>query len=183
MASKEWVKTCPMWGFGSTFIECDAESKFGHVTRCVNSTSLMNPFKEGGIVILTKKGVEMRRAEERVFQESSGSDAMSRKGFWAVEVMKGHQPYWVLGTHTQAWSGPDKLAVRTAQFKQMRAFVDKEVPDGGRVCFAGDMNTSMADEDTQMMQALGGPDAAATPGEIVPRGFWMELDEDLVHST
>merc|ERR1712137_347647 len=87
--------------------------------------------------------------------------------------------YWVLGTHTQAWEGSEKAAVRFDQFRQMRGFVDAYVPDESRVCFAGDMNTSMENEAVEMLRALGPPGAPATAGHLVLRGFWIELDEDL----
>merc|ERR1712176_440134 len=40
-------------------------------------------------------------------------------------------------------------------------------------------NTTMADEDTNMLKALGSRDAPAIVGDLVPNGFWMELDEEL----
>lgn len=181
LACKKWSKNRPL-GQEQTFLPCDPDSMFQAATRVVNATYLMNPIKEGGVVILTRRGIEMRSAHERVFAAASGSDGLSKKGFWAVEAVKGSQTYWVLGTHTQAHQGADKALVRVAQFRQMRAFVDEVVPDGGRVCFAGDMNTSMQDEDVEMLKAFGTAGAPATVGDLIPRGFWIPMEEDLVVS-
>lgn len=179
IACKAWSKNRPIGGHARTFMDCDPESKFGAVTQVVNATYVMNPIKEGGVVILSKRGLEMLRAEERVFAAKSGSDALSFKGFWAVQLMKQGQPYWVLGTHAQAWQGADKAVVRNEQFKEMRAFVEQNVGDGGRVCFAGDMNTSMEGEDTEMCRSFGYAGAPGVVGERISRGFWLKLDDDL----
>jgi len=179
LACKGWSKNRPLGGNARNFMECDPESKFGFITQVVNSTGYLNPIKEGGVVILVRRGLELVRAEERAFTAKAGSDALSQKGFWAVKVLKQDQPYWVLGAHLQAWPGSVNRKVRVEQCQEMRAFVNQNVEAGGRVCFAGDMNTSEAGEDLAMLKALGGPGAPATTGEHSARGFWMKLDESL----
>lgn len=191
IACKRWSKNAStsIWG-DRRIMQCDPGSNFQAVTAVVNATSLANPVKEGGVVVLVKRGLQMLTAEERVFGDALASDRMSLKGFWAVKVQKGSQAYWVLATHMQAWPGAQATQVRLSQFRQMRAFVDEAVEDGSRVCFAGDMNitthpnehTGPGSEQPAMWQALGAPGAPAMAGCLVKRGFWAQLDTDLEFS-
>lgn len=191
IACKQWSKNKSKYVWGDRRImQCDRTSNFQAVTAVVNATSVANPVKEGGVVVLVKRGLQMLSAEERVFRHASGSDWMSRKGFWAVKVQKGSKGYWVLATHTQAWPGVQETQIRLSQFRQMRAFVDEVVEDGSRVCFAGDMNitthpnelTGPGNEQFGMCQALGAPGVPAMAGSLVKRGFWVQLDADLEFS-
>jgi len=146
----------------------------------------MNPLKGGGVVVLVKRGITVIKAIDEVFRDSAGSDALARKGFFAVNFAKGAQPYWVLGTHTQANEGEKMEKIRLAQYAQMMQFVNLNTGAQDRVVFAGDMNTftgdnsggrQFANETAEMLEALN-----AMEGDLVPRGFWLPLDDPLYAS-
>lgn len=105
-----------------------------------------------GIWVLSK--IPLRQLEEIKFAQCHGiADCFARKGALLLEGEHEGQVFQVLGTHLQS-TGPQ--ATRQAQYKDMRAMLDRhrrpEVPQ--IVC--GDMNTSKSrKEDYQdMLQAL-----------------------------
>lgn len=173
------------------FLPCSQSSHFGFATQVANPTSTINPKKSSGVVVLVKKGLVIADAQDEKFTDCDGDDCMAKKGFWLVQVDKGTQKYWVVGTHTNAYEGRGHAAMRLKQFQQIRKTVDKTVPNGARIVYTGDMNiftgpykTSAGDTVTEvetdsMLEALGAPGVPANGGTLVPKGFWMPLDKPL----
>lgn len=162
---------------------------FGFATQQANPRSAFSPLIGGGVVVLVKKGVVITDASDHVFSDCSGTDCLQYRGFWAVQMLKGTQKYWVFATHTQAWEGADKAVVRRKQFRQMRAYADANLEDGARVVFSGDLNIMTGPyvdtdgnivtqiETADMLADFGAPEAPATGGTAMPLGLWLRLDE------
>jgi len=102
--------------------------------------------------------------------------------------VKVDQPYWIVGTHTQAWPQAEDAAIRLSQFKQIKQFVDSQTGVNDRVIYAGDLNTEtggdgipqgkhFTNETDDMLAALD-----AKVGKLEPRGFWLPLDDALFAS-
>lgn len=178
-------------GDRAKFMPCRDSSKFGFATQQVNARGILDPLKGGGVVVLVKRGSEITAASDQEFSECASDDCLASKGFWAVQMLKGTQKYWVFATHAQAYGGNDNVAARRAQFKQMRTYADAHVENGARIVFSGDLNIftgSYVDDDgntvtqieTQdMLAQLGGPGVPATGGTVMPLGFWLRLDEPI----
>lgn len=187
ICSSNWEKNS---GDGhAKFIPCEGSSKFGFATQVVNAAGSLNPKKEGGVVVLVKKGSEITAASDQVFSDCGSDDCMAYKGFWAVQMLKGTQKYWVFATHAQAYDGDSNIAIRRGQFRQMRAYADAHVENGARIVFGGDLNIFTGPyvdsngntitnkiETADMLSQLGGPGAPATAGTVMPLGFWLRLD-------
>mmetsp|Transcript_8693 Transcript_8693/g.16472 ORF Transcript_8693/g.16472 Transcript_8693/m.16472 type:complete len:480 (+) Transcript_8693:53-1492(+) len=183
----------------AAFLACDERSKFAFATRLSNPTEPIIPVKEGGVVVLVKNGNKIVSADDTAFGNGRSDDKMAWKGFWAVQMLKGTQEYWIFGTHTQAFEGPDNVRVRRRQFEMIRAYMNDRaperarvvVPEHARVVVAGDMNIftdpyltkegveMMEPELESMLEALGSPDVPAQTPHLEPRGFWLELDSSL----
>ncbi|MFJ5117360.1 sphingomyelin phosphodiesterase [Kitasatospora sp. NPDC088548] len=99
--------------------------------------------EDGGVTLLSKWPI--LRKEQYVFKDACGSDWWSNKGFvYAVLNVNGVRTH-VIGTHLQSTdsgcSAGQPAAVRAAQLKAMRAFVDgKNIPAAEPVLIAGDLN-------------------------------------------
>merc|ERR1719324_230918 len=113
--------------------KCTGDSPFSAATTVGGYPSRLNPLKSGGVVILTRRGVEMVDARDEVFQDASGMDYFAYKGFMAVWLRKQrvpddprgrHQGYIVVGTHTQAGLGGKEAAIRAKQLQEIRRFID-----------------------------------------------------------
>jgi hypothetical protein len=190
LCSNEWEKNND-WLHGksdSTFIPCARSSHFAFATLAVNPTSHISPQKNGGVVVLAKRGHEITEAYDEEFEDCSGSDCWANKGFWLVHMRKGTQPYWIVGTHTNAYEGPENVAKRTENFKQIRKAVVKRVEASARLVYAGDMNIMTdpyrdengnrirdAVETDGMLQEL----CAQPAGWHALEGFWLLLDTPL----
>ncbi|MED7952618.1 sphingomyelin phosphodiesterase [Streptomyces sp. BE20] len=99
--------------------------------------------EDGGVTLLSKWPV--LRKEQYVFKDACGADWWSNKGFvYAVLDVNGLRTH-VIGTHLQSTdtgcSAGEPAAVRAAQLKTMKAFVDaKNIPAAEPVVLAGDLN-------------------------------------------
>lgn len=99
--------------------------------------------EDGGVTLLSKWPI--LRKEQYVFKDACGSDWWSNKGFvYAVLNVNGLRTH-VIGTHLQSTdtgcSTGQPAAVRAAQLKTMKAFIDgKNIPAAEPVLIAGDLN-------------------------------------------
>ncbi|WP_344331441.1 sphingomyelin phosphodiesterase [Kitasatospora putterlickiae] len=99
--------------------------------------------EDGGVTLLSKWPI--LRKEQYVFKDACGSDWWSNKGFvYAVLNVNGLRTH-VIGTHLQSTdsgcSAGQPAAVRAAQLKAMKAFVDaRNIPAAEPVLLAGDLN-------------------------------------------
>ncbi|MER5350143.1 sphingomyelin phosphodiesterase [Kitasatospora sp. NPDC002551] len=99
--------------------------------------------EDGGVTLLSKWPI--LRKEQYVFKDACGSDRFSNKGFvYAVLNVNGLRTH-VIGTHLQSTdsgcSAGRPAAIRAAQLKAMKAFVDaKNIPAAEPVVLAGDLN-------------------------------------------
>ncbi|MBP0450857.1 sphingomyelin phosphodiesterase [Kitasatospora sp. RG8] len=99
--------------------------------------------EDGGVTLLSKWPI--LRKEQYVFKDACGSDYWSNKGFvYAVLDVNGVRTH-VVGTHLQSTdtgcSAGQPAAVRAAQLKAMKAFIDgKNIPAAEPVLLAGDLN-------------------------------------------
>eukprot|EP00930_Biecheleria_cincta_P008220 TRINITY_DN109619_c0_g1_i1.p1 TRINITY_DN109619_c0_g1~~TRINITY_DN109619_c0_g1_i1.p1 ORF type:complete len:475 (-),score=41.67 TRINITY_DN109619_c0_g1_i1:119-1543(-) len=190
MCSQSWQKNNND-GDNAKFIPCAASSKFAFATLAANPTSAASAQKCSGVVVLVKKGHEIVAAHDTKFKECSGGDCWADKGFWIVQLKKGTQTYWIVGTHTNAYEGTDKVKIRLSQFKHMRSRAEEIAGLGARVVFAGDMNiltdpyvdekgNRVFENETEgMLGALGASGAPASAGTWAPKGFWLPLDSPL----
>ncbi|MET8703850.1 sphingomyelin phosphodiesterase [Kitasatospora sp. NPDC004723] len=99
--------------------------------------------EDGGVTLLSKWPI--LRKEQYVFKDACGSDWWSNKGFvYAVLNVNGLRTH-VIGTHLQSTdtgcSAGRPAAIRAAQLKAMKAFVDaKNIPAAEPILLAGDLN-------------------------------------------
>ncbi|MFC9327523.1 sphingomyelin phosphodiesterase [Kitasatospora sp. NPDC057015] len=99
--------------------------------------------EDGGVTLLSKWPI--LRKEQYVFKDACGADWWSNKGFvYAVLNVNGLRTH-VIGTHLQSTdtgcSAGQPAAVRTAQLRAMRSFIDgKNIPAAEPVLIAGDLN-------------------------------------------
>ncbi|MEV6978995.1 sphingomyelin phosphodiesterase, partial [Kitasatospora sp. NPDC093806] len=99
--------------------------------------------EDGGVTLLSKWPI--LRKEQYIFKDACGADWWSNKGFvYAVLDVNGVRTH-VLGTHLQSTdtgcSAGEPAAVRAAQLKAMKAFVDaKNIPAAEPIVLAGDLN-------------------------------------------
>ncbi|MER7704118.1 sphingomyelin phosphodiesterase [Kitasatospora sp. NPDC097605] len=99
--------------------------------------------EDGGVTLLSKWPI--LRKEQYVFKDACGSDYWSNKGFvYAVLNVNGLRTH-VIGTHLQSTdsgcSAGRPAAVRAAQLKAMKAFVDaRNIPAAEPIVLAGDLN-------------------------------------------
>jgi sphingomyelin phosphodiesterase len=91
-----------------------------------------------GIWVLSK--LKLRQLEEIKFTKCFGfADCFARKGALLLEGEHEGQRFQVLGTHLQS-IGPQ--AIRQAQYRDMRAMLDRHQESGVPQIVCGDMNTS-----------------------------------------
>lgn len=74
------------------------------------------------------------------FRHASGSDRFAKKGMLRVSLEGEREPLHLFATHLQA--GDHAAAVRAAQLREARAFIDYELEgaDDGRSAIMGDLN-------------------------------------------
>lgn len=202
ICSSTWTKDTKVFSdyAHAPYIPCDEpSSRFGYGTRVTIPTA-GNVVKSGGIVVLVRKGIEMEGAtEDERFDDCAGQTCLSARGFWAVRLRKGTQPYLFIGTHAVAYTQYDET--RQKQFQQIRTYIDDHTVEGDRVVIAGDMNVMSKDwvdengktvhptEVPNMLNTLGcqnqngcSKNAPATAGTHVPDGFWLKLNSPMADS-
>lgn len=170
---------------------CSEDSAFQAATPVIGYPTSISPLLSGGVVVLVRNGLQMQDAVDDYFTDAAGLDWFAYKGFWLVTLQKGQQRYVLVATHAQAYEDPLYVEVRRKQLRQMRGRVDEAVADGERVVFAGDMNTfefpyeGAKDFEPEFPEVMlqweppKGEAARLTSGALVPKGFWLEMDEDL----
>ncbi|WP_380281560.1 sphingomyelin phosphodiesterase [Kitasatospora purpeofusca] len=121
--------------------------------------------EDGGVTLLSKWPI--LRKEQYVFQDACGSDWWSNKGFvYAVLNVDGLRTH-VLGTHLQSTdsgcSAGQPAAIRAAQLKAMKAFVDaKNIPAAEPIVLAGDLNIDSHGSEYPALLANAGVAPATT---------------------
>ncbi|GAA2785801.1 sphingomyelin phosphodiesterase [Kitasatospora sp. CM 4170] len=121
--------------------------------------------EDGGVTLLSKWPI--LRKEQYVFKDACGADWWSNKGFvYAVLNVNGVRTH-VVGTHLQSTdtgcSAGEPAAVRAAQLKAMKSFIDgKNIPAAEPVVIAGDLNINSHDTEYPSLLANAGVAPADT---------------------
>lgn len=124
--------------------------------------------EDGGVSVLSKWPIV--RQEQFIYKEGCGGDGFSHKGFVYTELDVNGTHVHVVGTHTQSTdpgcSGGEAPKVRSAQFKELDAFLDgKGVPTEEQVVVAGDFNVdSFSPEYERMLSDAGLVDSDSRTG-------------------
>ena len=83
-------------------------------------------------------------SEQREFSQSSGTDAMARKGITYAKVDKNGSIFHVFATHTQAGQGEDERNIRKAQFTELVNYINEKAKSAtDRVIVLGDLNVDL----------------------------------------
>ncbi|MFJ8435490.1 sphingomyelin phosphodiesterase [Kitasatospora sp. NPDC094019] len=121
--------------------------------------------EDGGVTLLSKWPI--LRKEQYIFKDACGADWWSNKGFvYAVLNVNGVRTH-VIGTHLQSTdsgcSNGQPAAVRAAQLKAMKAFVDaKNIPAAEPIVLAGDLNIDSHGSEYPSLLANAGVAPATT---------------------
>lgn len=122
--------------------------------------------EDGGVAIVSRWPIARR--VQYLYRDACGADRLANKGFVYVKVLRGERPFHVIATHTQAADSacPDGgRAVRESQFREMRAFIDRENIPAHEVLFiGGDLNVIRGSDEYPHMLAqldLREPDSYA----------------------
>jgi sphingomyelin phosphodiesterase len=129
---------------------------------------LPEPVSNGGVVILSKwpfiGSAQYVYGKQKIFggaheARTCGSDALANKGFAYVEIVKKHQRFHVVGTHTQASDAmcANPAKVRRQQFRDIAAFINAaHIHKDQMVFIGGDLNVDRSNrrEFAQMLTAL-----------------------------
>ncbi|WP_371666502.1 sphingomyelin phosphodiesterase [Streptomyces sp. NBC_00289] len=99
--------------------------------------------EDGGVGVMSRWPITKK--VQFIYNESCGNDSLSGKGFAYVRLNVNGTAVNVIGTHLQSdddgCDASEPARVRTAQLREIRAFVDKlKLPASEEVVYAGDMN-------------------------------------------
>ena len=108
---------------------------------------------DGGIVVFSRYPITTQYQEP--FHPAIHADRMSAKGFTHVTINALGVPFHIIGTHTQAWSDEEYVAVRESQVRQIRDYLDTgAVPKDEALVICGDFNIDMYSDPDEMRMLL-----------------------------
>nr|WP_241955230.1 sphingomyelin phosphodiesterase [Staphylococcus chromogenes] len=108
----------------------------------------------GGVGIVSRYPIA--RQEQHIYAQGHGADAMAKKGFVYVKIIKQGQPIHIIGTHLQADNGGSSSAkdaeVRARQMAEIHQFIEeKHIPKNEMVLIGGDLNVQKGSQEYQDM--------------------------------
>jgi len=128
-----------------------------------------------GIMMFSKTPIyEMGTVD---FSRCEGEDCLARKGALLVEGHFNDHPFQLLGTHLEA-GGP--WDIKTSQYQELRALIDKHQQNKVPQILCGDFNTSKyrtPEKYKTMLEMLDVQDGPLTgPDRYTASGYKMDLD-------
>jgi len=114
-----------------------------------------------------------------------------RYGFWAIELTKGSEKYWLFAASAVPHEGKTHQKMRQRNFKQMREYINANVKDGENIVITGGLNIFTGpfedsvgrihwpNELEKTLTNLGADGAPASFGELRSTGFWLPLNYSL----
>jgi len=194
ICEKDWVRSGDISPWSEEIpdsLDCNARSHFKVTTSDLNVVAYFWPAMGGGVVVLLKRGLHLVSASPQRYGHCNGMECFVRYGFWAIQLTKGTEKYWLFATSVVPHETEKYQEIRQKNFMQMREYINANVKDGEKIVIAGGLNVFTGPYEDKIgrvripnelegtLKTLGTAGAPASPGKLVPRGFWLPLEYDL----
>lgn len=117
------------------------ENGYSHIISRAGQPACRGIFYESGLMIISK--LPILNAETIQYNQASGSDVMTNKGFLVADIDFNGQIITVVNTHLQSGNDMVSLEKRINQFEQLKNAIKQK--KNGKMIVTGDFNADMND--------------------------------------